>query len=209
MNDLIVLVADKNMEFAVKGILQRTASLKIREISYDIKVHNHHDPGVYRTAHDFLRIFNKKYKYALVILDKEGCGCNENPPKIASDIQSKLDMSGWKDRSQVIVLDPELEIWVWSDSPEVAVCIGWNNSELRDWLQSEGHLRPNTHKPKNPKLAFENALRTKRKPRSSSIYGKLAEKVSLERCTDKAFQTFKNTLQNWFPAITNDMRSLF
>ncbi len=29
MKDLIVLVADKNMEFAVRGILQRTPSLKI------------------------------------------------------------------------------------------------------------------------------------------------------------------------------------
>lgn len=201
MKDLIVLVADKNMEFAVKGILQRTASLKIRKIFYDIKVHNHRDPGVYRTAHDFLRIFNNKYQYALVILDKEGCGCNENSPKIASDIQLKLDISGWKDRSQVIVLDPELEIWVWSDSPEVALCIGWNNSELRDWLQSEGHISPSAHKPHNPKLVFEDALRIKRKPRSSSIYGKLAERVSLERCTDKAFRTFKDTLQNWFHTL--------
>lgn len=31
MKDIIVLVADKNMEFTVKGVLQRTASLKIRE----------------------------------------------------------------------------------------------------------------------------------------------------------------------------------
>lgn len=201
MKDLIVLVADKNMEFAVKGILQRTSSLKVREISYDIKVHNHRDPGIYKTAHDFLRIFINKYSYALIMLDKEGCGCDEDSTRIAENIQSKLNSSGWKDRSKVIVLDPELEIWVWSDSPEVAVCIGWNNSELRDWLQAEGHILPNAHKPKNPKLAFENALKIKRKPRSSSIYGKLAERVSLERCIDKAFQTFKNTLQNWFSAI--------
>lgn len=204
MKDLIVLVADKNMEFAVKGILQRTASLKIREIFYDIKVHNHHDPGVYRTAHDFLRIFNKKYHYALVMLDKEGCGCDENSSKIASNIQSRLDISGWKDRSQVIVLDPELEIWVWSDSPEVSICIGWNNKELRDWLQSEGYILPNAHKPQNPKLAFEKALRIKRKPRSSSIYGKLAERVSFERCIDPAFQELKAILQQWFPILRTD-----
>jgi hypothetical protein len=200
MKDLIVLVADKNMEFTVKGVLQRTASLKISEILHDIKVHTHRDPGVYKTAHDFLRMFINQYSYALVMLDKEGCGCDEDSNRIAENIQSRLDSSGWKDRSKVIVLDPELEIWVWSDSPEVALCIGWNNSELRGWLLSEGHILPNAHKPRNPKRAFEDALRVKQKPRSSAIYGKLAERVSLERCTDKAFQTLKNTLQCWFSA---------
>lgn len=199
MKDIIILVADKNMEFAVKGILQRTPSLQIKEISYDIKVHNHRDPGIYKTAHDFLRIFTKKYSYALIMLDREGCGCNENVAQIAGNIQSRLDSSGWKERSKVIVLDPELEIWVWSDSPEVSACIGWDNGELRDWLQSEGHILPNTHKPQNPKRALENALRIKRKPRSSSIYGKIAERVSFKRCTDPAFQDFKSTLRQWFP----------
>lgn len=199
MKDLIVLVADKNMEFAVRGVLQRTASLKTSAISHDIKVHAHRDPGVYKTAHDFLRMFINQYSYALVMLDKEGCGCGEDSSWIAENIQLRLDSTGWKDRSRVIVLDPELEIWVWSDSPEVARCIGWNNSELRDWLLSEDHIRPNALKPRNPKRTFEDALRVKQKPRSSAIYGKLAERVSLERCTDKAFQTLRNTLQCWFP----------
>lgn len=204
MKDIIVLVADKNMEFAVKGILKRTVSLKIREISYDVKVHSHRDPGVYNTAHDFLRIFLNKYSYALVMLDKEGCGCNDDSKQIAINIQSKLDSSGWKNCSKVIVLDPELEIWVWSDSPEVSACIGWNDTELRGWLRSEGYMLPNAYKPQNPKLAFEKALRVKRKPRSSSIYGKLAERVSFERCIDSAFKEFKGALQQWFPVFRAD-----
>lgn len=207
MKDLIILVADKNMEFAVKGILQRTVSLKIREISYDVKVHSNRDPGIYNTAHDFLRIFLNKYSYALVMLDKEGCGRNDDSTQIATNIQSKLNSSGWKNRSKVVVLDPELEIWVWSDSPEVSICIGWSNKELRDWLQSEGYILPNAHKPQNPKLAFEKALRIKRKPRSSSIYGKLAERVSFERCIDPAFQELKAILQQWFPILRTDAGS--
>lgn len=199
MKDLIALVADKNMEFAIKGILKRTASLNIREISYDIKVHSHRDPGIYKTAHDFLRIFINKYSYAIIMLDKEGCGCNEDSSQIANDIQSKLNSSGWGNRSKVIVIDPELEIWIWSDSPEVSVCMGWDNTTLRSWLQSEGHILSNIQKPQNPKLVFESALRITRKPRSSSIYREIAEKVSFERCIDPAFQKLKSTLQQWFP----------
>lgn len=165
MKDLIVLVADKNMEFAVKGLLQRKQSLGIRDILFDVKVHSHRDPGIYNTAHDFLRIFINKYSYALVMLDKEGCRCNEDSVRIASNIQSNLNNSGWQDKSKVIVIDPELEIWIWSDSPEVSACIGWNNNELRNWLQSEGHLQSNTNKPDNPKLVFEIALNLKRKSR--------------------------------------------
>ena len=159
----------------------------------------HRDPGIYNTAHDFLRIYLNKYKYALVLLDKEGCGSHQNANTIAQEIQSRMNNSGWGNRSKVIVIDPELEIWVWSDSPEVSACIGWNDIELRNWLHAEGYLLSNVHKPSNPKLVFETALKLKRKPRSSSIYGKLAERVGFDRCTDMAFQNLKASLQNWFP----------
>ncbi len=198
MKDLIVLVADKNMEFAVKGILQRNESFDIRKISFKVIRHSQNDPGVYRAAHDFLRIYVNEYHYAIVMLDREGCGCTDNSILIAEQIQSRLKHSGWNKRSNVIVLDPELEVWVWSDSPEVANCIGWNTNDLRKWLQSEGYLLPNADKPRNPKLALENALKIKNRPRSSSIFYKLAENVSFNRCSDTAFLKFKNTLQNWF-----------
>ncbi len=198
MKDLILLVADKDMEFVVKELLQRIHSLKIRIISYDVKVHSNHDPGIYNTSHDFLRIFIDMYSYAIVMLDREGCGRDKNSLQIADDIQTKLDNSGWANRSKVIVLDPELEIWVWSDSPAVASCLGWDNLELRNWLQKENYLNPDLQKPYNPKLVFEKALRIKGKPRSSSIYGKLAQKVSIDRCNDSSFVEFKAILKKWF-----------
>ena len=43
--DLIILVADKNMEFAVRGILTRLEALGIRDITYDLYVHPERDPG--------------------------------------------------------------------------------------------------------------------------------------------------------------------
>jgi hypothetical protein len=45
----------------------------------------------------------------------------------------------------------------------------------------------------------ETVLRTVRQPRSSGLYRKLAEKVSLERCTDPAFDKLRIVLRRWFP----------
>lgn len=200
MKDLFVLVADKNMEFAIRGILQRKESLNIRDISFDIKPHSGHDSGVYKSAHDFLRIFSGRYSYAIVMFDREGCGSRKDPMQLADDVQRNLNNSGWQGKSKVIVIEPELEIWIWCNSQHVATCLGWENSELRDWLIAKGYLHPSGQKPQNPKEAFINALKIKGKQKSSSLFSKIAEHVSLDRCTDSSFQEFKAILQIWFPA---------
>ncbi len=43
--DLVVLAADKDMEFAVRGIISRRKSLQIRKIDAKFLVHSKHDPG--------------------------------------------------------------------------------------------------------------------------------------------------------------------
>jgi hypothetical protein len=198
MKDLIVLVPDKNMQSAVDGLLRRNHSFAIRNISFDVTVHSQRDPGIFIAAHEFLRLFLSRYSYAMVMLDREGCGCNETALEIARLIQGRLNTNGWQGRSHVIVLDPELEIWVWSDSPAIAQYLGWDDMELRMWLTAKYSVSVGSNKPDNPKGVFEKALRLKRKPRSSSIYKKLAENVGFERCTDQAFQDFKATLRSWF-----------
>ena len=50
-----------------------------------------------------------------------------------------------------------------------------------------------------PKEAFQAALREARRPRSSSLYQQIAEKVSLHRCKDRSFLEFMDVLRSWFP----------
>ena len=71
--DLIVLVADKDMEFALRGLLGRGQSLGIYMPCYDILVHSGHDPGCFRRGHHLLRPFYRSHTHALVIFDREGC----------------------------------------------------------------------------------------------------------------------------------------
>ncbi len=105
---------------------------------------------------------------------------------------------GWSD---VIVIEPEVEAWVWSDSPHVDACLGWHGRQpsLRHWLMHEGLMEPGGIKPRDPKEAFRRAVEETRTVPSSALFGKLARTVSVERCTDDAFNRFRQRLCSWFP----------
>ena len=96
------------------------------------------------------------------------------------------------------------EIWVWSDSPEVAKILGWENrAELDQYLITEGFINKPLAKPAGPKEAMESVLKKTKIPRSAFLFSELASKVSLRRCNDPAFIKFKTVLQRWFPQNDN------
>mgnify|MGYP001175546156 CR=1 FL=1 len=202
MKDLIVLVADKNMEHTVRGLLQRPQALDVRAIDAEIFVHPRHDPGCVNEAHDFMRPFASSHRHALVLFDHDGSGREGTAPNaLADEVRQKLEASGWADRAEAIVLAPELEVWVWSDSPQVAACLGWAERQppLRDWLAATGLWPADQAKPADPKHAMEAALRQARKPRSSAIFLDLASRVSLRGHNEPAFLRLSHALRAWFP----------
>jgi nucleotide-binding universal stress UspA family protein len=200
--DLIVLVADKNTEFALKGLLSRRArSLRIRPLTADIFVHPERDPGCLLRARDFLRPHVARYHHALVLFDRDGCGQEQKDrAALERQVEEQLAQAGWGERAAAVVLDPELEIWVWSDSPHVEKALGWQGRSpgLRSWLVNSKLLDADRPKPVDPKRAVEEALRLARKPRSSNLYLELASSVGFEGCTDAAFQKLRDTLGRWF-----------
>lgn len=202
--DLIVLAADKDMELAIRGILTRRQSLSIREVSADVYTHPQRDPGCARRCDDFLRSFCRQYRHALVLFDLEGSGYpGRSREHLESDVEDRLASSGWHDRAAAVVLEPELEAWVWSDSPHVPKVLGWSSAEmeLHSWLRSKGLLGIEEVKPVRPKEAMEAVLVQSRKRRSSSLYSELAQRVSVHRCSDRAFLKFISRLQQWFPSV--------
>ncbi len=199
--DLIVLVADKDMESAVKGILSRPESLGIRSITFDCYIHPSRDSGCFLEGHSFIRLFQRSHTYALIMFDHDGCGREKwDRARLEVEVEQRLLDSGWENRSAAIVLQPELEIWVWSDSPEVDKILGWGNREpsLRTWLNAKGFLHSDQTKPDRPKEAVEKALRSAAKPLSPMLYFQLAQTVSFNRCADPAFAKLKEILKNWF-----------
>jgi hypothetical protein len=203
-SDLVVLTADRNMQFTIEGLLKRTQAFAMRTISSVFYTHPQRDPGCLRLSDAFLRPAVMRFAHAIVMFDREGCGQeNKTRGELEHQVESALSQSGWADRAAAIVIDPELENWVFSGSSEVDQVLGWsgNNPPLRKWLKNQNFLEAGQIKPNRPKEALEAALRCVRLPRSSSLYGSLAQRVGIGRCTDGAFQKLRNTLQSWFPAI--------
>ena len=203
MQDLVILVPDRNIEAALTGVLARTDSCGISRPTYTIYTHLERDPGCVRRSHDFLRTITRQFRYALVVFDHEGCGQEDLSAESLEDrVRDQLFKNGWPDRAEAVAIDPELENWIWSDSPHVARALGWPSGDmaaLRRVLHDEALWAEGATKPSRPKETLEYVLRTTRIPRSSSVYADVASRVSFTRCTDASFGRLLRTLRTWFP----------
>lgn len=101
------------------------------------------------------------------------------------------------------MLNPELEIRIWADSPHVAKSLGLSKKQLEEILAQ--HDRDANGKPKDPKTVMEAALRKANLRRSSAIYANLAASVSFKNCRDQSFSDFKSALVGWFGPLPNRM----
>ncbi len=199
---LIVLAADKHIASVLETLLSRPSDLGIHAMSFDVRRHPESDPGCRTRSAEFLRPLINSYQHALVVFDHRGCGNEEKAPaEVRKEVEDELGRNGWRERSRAIVIDPELESWVWSRSGRVAHVLGWGRSfePLREWLQAEGFWPAPQPKPSDPKRAVEQALRRKGKVLSSALFRELAASVRLDGCRDPAFNDLRKTLQAWFP----------
>ena len=201
IKDLFVLVADLELANALTGLLSRAASLQIRHLSFDIERHPNRDSGCRIEAVEYLRPFHRRYRCALIVFDRHGCGSILPREDIQQEIEEQLARNGWDGRAKVIVIDPELEVWVWSDSPAVSGVLGWGVQfrELRRWLNSQGLWPAGRSKPSDPKKAMREAMRHRRSQRSPRKFRELASAVDFGVCQDPAFDEMRRTLRAWFP----------
>lgn len=200
MAELVLLAADKTIETGVTRLLARPQALGCRQFSVRSFVHIGRDPGCYRRSPEFLAGLSGQYEHAVVIFDREGSGAIKSRNEIEADVEERLAAGGWGDRASCIVVDPEIENWVWVDSPHVATSLSWEaDVELRQWLAGRGLWPAGVMKPPQPKEAVEAVLRETRQPRSSALYGELAQRVSVTRCVDPAFLKLRHLVRTWFP----------
>jgi len=199
--DLIALVADKDMLFALEGLLAREPDLEIHTIRSEVRPHPDHDPGVLNRCHEFLRPYIRLARYALAVFDCNGRGRLGSRRDLEELVELRLAQNGWRDRCAAVAIDPELEVWFWSDSPEVRQALGWDQDAalLNEWLLRKGYVGPGQKKPHRPKDAVRDAWRLANIKPSSSHFGDLARIVDFRSCTDPAFGKLRRVLRQWFP----------
>jgi hypothetical protein len=163
-------------------------------------VHPGRDGGTRKTGPELLALERWRFEHALLVLDFEGCGTDlSNATELEAQLDARLS-AHWKGAAKSIVIEPELDVWVWGADNAVESAIEWpGGKSVRDWLREQGFAFEANGKPKRPKEALEAALRLPDLPRSSALYETIAEKISLRRCGDEAFIRLRKQLIEWFP----------
>jgi hypothetical protein len=200
MKDLVLLVADKNAQYALKGALQRPEAMGIRPIEFEFRVHPGRDGGARKSGPEVLALEHRRFQHGLLVLDFEGCGSDlPDAQRLEAQLDDRLQRP-WNGRAKAIVIEPELDVWVWGADNAVAEAIDWPAGKpIREWLRDHGFAVEASGKPQRPKEAMEAALRVPALPRSSALYQRIAGRISLRRCADQAFIRLRSQLVTWFP----------
>ena len=208
MRDCVFFVADKNMQATFEGYLTRDnfcRSLGCGEFSFDPRedlrvAAGDNDPGLFTRGHELLRPFVASHSHAVVILDAAWEGAPE-ADSIEKNMSENIQATGWKAaNSKVIVIEPELENWIWQRNDNVAQGLGFeDNTAMFEDDDFRAAWPKGQEKPHEPKELLEKLLRKKHIPRSSFIYKKITSRVSVQGCKDKSFLELRETLKTWFP----------
>ncbi len=213
VKDLVVLVPDADIEQTFRGLLARPDRLGLRVLHWTVTRHPERDPGCRVRAAEFLRPFLVRFRHALVVFDRDGCGSTAPREEIQTLVEDVLFRNGWRDRAKAIVIEPELEAWLWNGSRQVAEELGWaaDYRGLRRHLLAANLWPEGRAKPPDPKRAVREAMRTarvrNRSRRSPARFRRLASQVAstvVSDCRDPAFIDLIALLRDWFPATSRN-----
>jgi hypothetical protein len=211
--DCLFFVADAAMADVIDGFMSRghiDRRIGCRQFAFEFekdllvgsKLGGYTDGGVHMHCHRLLQEngYMESHRRLVVMLDQQFGG--ERPAAgIRAETLGRLCSNGWgDDRADVIVIDPELEVWIWQDSPHVANAVGYSGiASFRESVLNDQEWPDGRDKPLRPKELFQQLCRRHRTPYSSALYRDVVKRVSVRNCNDPAFQQLVETLQRWFP----------
>ena len=207
----VFLVADGTMEQVLKSFLSRgylEGRLGCRTFDFDfpqdvvVDVRNGNtDGGVHRRAHALLHSYLRSHQNAVVMLDKN-FGRRLPAAVVRGEILHNLLHNGWSAECvEVVVIDPELEVWLWQrGSPHIAREFRYNGSvSLEEFLEAEGLWPSAAVKPAKPKEVAGVLLQRYRAGPRMVVYRRIIENISIRGCQDLAFNLLAGALRRWFP----------
>jgi hypothetical protein len=236
MKPLLILTADNECVATLRGFFERKdfhkslgcGPIQLAGVTFDvekdIRVHPGHDCGVWSDPQMVLFAERKNYAKALIILDEawEGAPKAEN---LVSDIEKRAQAEGqWeRDRFEVVLIQPELEAWIWQRNIHVAEAFEFPGSDGGLWelltvqslaldKRTKKHLfvnldplndvaawPKNEAKPKNPKGVVEAVSAHCQSGPASGVFNEISAKVGVKHCVDGSFHKLRDALRGWFP----------
>ena len=214
MKDVIFHLADQHMEVGFRAFFRRddwhyalgcgNFQIDPEEGSTDIyRVSGHTDGGIWKHAHANLAPFRKQYKRAVIVLDAD-FEPHPGAQTLQKDISDGMIESGWEaDRFCVVVIQPELEAWLWAPNVNVAKAFGHPNFEdLQAALSGEGLWSAGSTKPHDLKRARDRATKLGGKktggPIFKGVFGGISRRAC-DLCEEPGFIAMRSALKTWFP----------
>src|SRR5262249_32763761 len=136
MRDCLFWVADSRIKQVILGFLKRddcfrdynlgTAPFQFNE-NEDLFSSPTLDPGTYKNGQEFVRLYQRSHRNAVVILDSEWDG-SPGAVVIRENLSARIVSTGWTiDHFRVIAIEPELETWIWQKNQRVANALGFGS----------------------------------------------------------------------------------
>ncbi|CAD5370103.1 conserved hypothetical protein [Rubrivivax sp. A210] len=207
--DCLFFVADKTMRETFLGFLgreDRAAQLGCGHFAFDAAedlffAAGQNDPGLNTRAGLLLSPFFHSHRKAVVALDCDWVG-SPGQARIIQNVSTQLHQGGWAPEDVIVIaIDPELEQWIWQDSPVLAEELRLHApGGLKATLAQRGLWPEDATKPPSPKDLFNRLRRENNVKLSSSIFKRIATRVPVARCEDAEFRRLVAQLQAWFPA---------
>jgi hypothetical protein len=159
------------------------------------------DGGIHRRAHELLRRFLHSHQNAVVMLDKN-FGGRLPAAVVRGEILHNLLHNGWSAECvEVVVIDPELEVWLWQrGNLHVTRAFRYNGPvSLESFLEAAGFWSTTASKPARPKEAARLLIRQYNAGVPMVVYSRIIENISVRGCQDPAFNLLASALRRWFP----------
>jgi hypothetical protein len=63
-----------------------------------------------------------------MVMDYEGCGADVGPDALEAQLDAALSGS-WEDRAKAIVIQPEVDVWMWGAETHLRATMNWDFDE--------------------------------------------------------------------------------
>lgn len=202
MKGLLVYTADADTQAVFHALLRRPNDLDIGPIAADVDRHFGRDAGMFATGPALCRHRKREYQYVLLVLDHHGSGREHNrePETIRANMLQRLRDHSWAERSDVVVIKPELEAWLWRDANAIAAHFGVETKVIMSWADRFG-MPAGLARGERPKELLEFVVRDRlRRTISPADFEHIAERADLSLwLTDPTFEVAVTALRTWFP----------